>query len=53
MVAYAVKSSIQEAEAGEYMSLRLVWSTKLVSGQPGPHRESFLNPPTPKQNIHS
>jgi hypothetical protein len=41
VVAHAFNPSTQEAEAGRSMSLRPAWSTELVPGQPGLHRETL------------
>jgi hypothetical protein len=41
VVAQAFNPSTQEAEAGEFLSSRLAWSTKWVPGQPGLHRETL------------
>jgi hypothetical protein len=41
VVAHAFNSSTWEAEAGGFLSLRPAWSTELVPGQPGLHRETL------------
>ena len=41
MVAHAFSSSIREAEAGRFLSLRPAWFTEWVTGQPGLHRETL------------
>ena len=41
MVAHAFNPSTWEAEAGEFLSSRLTWSTEWVPGQPGLHRETL------------
>ena len=40
-VAHAYNPHTREAEAGRSLSLRLVWSTDLVTGQPGLHRKAL------------
>jgi hypothetical protein len=40
VVAHTFNSSTQEAEAGGFPRLRIAWSTELVSGLPGLHREN-------------
>ena len=47
VVAHAFYPSSWEAEAGGFLSLRPVWSTKWVPGQPGLHRETL------PQNTHT
>ena len=49
---HAFNPSTQEAEAGGFLSLRPAWSTKLVPGQPGLHRETLSRKTkqTKKQN---
>jgi hypothetical protein len=56
MVAHVFNPSIQEAEAGGFLSSKPAWSTKWVPGQPGLYRETLswkkkkpTNQPT-KQN---
>jgi hypothetical protein len=39
VVAHTFNPSTWEAEAGRFLSSRPAWSTKLVPGQPGLHRE--------------
>lgn len=39
--AHTFNPRIQEAEAGRSLSLRPAWSTELVSGYPGLHRETL------------
>jgi hypothetical protein len=41
VVAHAFHSSTWEAEAGGFLSSRPAWSTELVPGQPGLHRETL------------
>jgi hypothetical protein len=41
VVAHAFNPSTCEAEAGGSLSSRPVWSTELVPGQPGLHRETL------------
>jgi hypothetical protein len=41
VVAHAFNPSTWEAEAGGFLSLRPAWSTELVPGQPGLHRETL------------
>jgi hypothetical protein len=41
MVAHAFNPSTREAEAGGFLSSRPAWSTELVPGQPGLHRETL------------
>jgi hypothetical protein len=41
VVVHAFNPSTWEAEAGGFLSLRPVWSTKWVPGQPGLHRETL------------
>jgi hypothetical protein len=41
VVAHSFNPSTQEAEAGEFLSLRPVWSTEWVPGQPGLQRETL------------
>jgi hypothetical protein len=41
MVVHSFNPSTQEAEAGRFPSLRPVWSTKWVPGQPGLYREAL------------
>jgi hypothetical protein len=41
MVVHAFNPSKWEAEAGEFLSLRPVWSTEWVPGHPGLHRETL------------
>jgi hypothetical protein len=41
VVAHAFNPSTWEAEAGRFLSSRPAWSTKLVPGQPGLHRETL------------
>jgi hypothetical protein len=38
---HAFNPSTWEAEAGGFLSSRPAWSTKLVPGQPGLHRETL------------
>jgi hypothetical protein len=49
VVAHAFNPSTWEAEAGGFLRLRPVWSTELVPGQPGLHRETLSRNKT-KQN---
>jgi hypothetical protein len=42
MVAHAFNPSTWEAEAGESLSLRPLWSIELVPGQPGLQREALF-----------
>jgi hypothetical protein len=54
VVAHAFYPSTWEAEAGGFLSLRPVWSTKWVPGQPGLYRETVsqtLPPPPKKKDI--
>jgi hypothetical protein len=47
----ACNPSIQEAEAGRSLEFEAAWSTKLVPGQPGLHRETLSrNQTKPKPN---
>jgi hypothetical protein len=48
VVAHAFNPSTWEAEADRSLSLRPAWSTELVPGQPGLHRELCLE--NTKQN---
>ena len=48
VVAHALNPNTWEAEAGGFLSSRLAWSTELVPGQPGLHRELCLE--NTKQN---
>jgi hypothetical protein len=41
VVAHAFNPSTWEAEAGGFLSSRPAWSTELVPGQPGLHRETL------------
>ena len=41
MVAHAFNSITWEAEVGGFLSSRPAWSTELVPGQPGLHRETL------------
>jgi hypothetical protein len=41
VVAHAFNPSTWEAEAGRFLSSSPAWSTKLVPGQPGLHRETL------------
>jgi hypothetical protein len=41
VVAHAFNPSTWEAEAGGYLSLRPVWSTEWIPGQPGLHGETL------------
>jgi hypothetical protein len=41
MVTHAFNPSTWEAEAGGFLSLKPVWSTEWVIGQPGLHRETL------------
>jgi hypothetical protein len=41
VVAQAFNPSTWEAEAGRFLSSRPTWSTELVPGQPGLHRETL------------
>jgi hypothetical protein len=41
MVVHTFNSSTHKTEAGRSLSLRLVWCTELVPGQPGLYRESL------------
>jgi hypothetical protein len=49
VVAHAFNPSTWEAEAGEFLSSRPAWSTELVPGQPGLHRETLSRKQTNKQ----
>ena len=49
LVAHAFNPSTWEAEAGAFLSSRPAWSTELVPGQPGQHRETLSQNKT-KQN---
>jgi hypothetical protein len=46
-VAHTFNPSTWEAEAGGFLSSRPAWSTKCVPGQPGIHRETLSQPPSP------
>jgi hypothetical protein len=41
MVVHTFNPNTQEAEAGRFLRSRPAWSTKLVPGQPGLHRETL------------
>jgi hypothetical protein len=41
VVAHAFNPSTREAETGGFLSSRPAWSTELVPGQPGLHRETL------------
>jgi hypothetical protein len=41
VLAHAFNPSTWEAEAGGFLSSRPAWSTELVPGQPGLHRETL------------
>jgi hypothetical protein len=49
LVAHAFNPSTWEAEAGGFLSLRPAWSTELVPGQPGLHRETLSRKTIKKQ----
>jgi hypothetical protein len=49
MVAHAFNPSTWEAEAGKFLSSRPAWSTDLVPGQPGLHRETLSRETKNKQ----
>ena len=50
MVAHTFSLSTQGAEAGRSLSLKPVWSTAIVLGQPGLHKETLSqNKQTNKQ----
>jgi hypothetical protein len=49
-VAHTFNPSTQEAEAGGFLSSRPAWSTKLVPGQLGLHREKPCLKNKTKQN---
>jgi hypothetical protein len=48
-VVYTFNASIEEAEAGNYVSSKPVWSTEWVSGHPRLDREILSLPQTNKQ----
>ena len=49
VVVHAFNPSTWEAEAGGFLSSRPAWSTKLVPGQPGLHRETLSQKTKTKQ----
>jgi hypothetical protein len=49
VVALAFNPSIQEAEAGGFLSSRPAWSTESVPGQPGLHRQTLSQKPKKKK----
>jgi hypothetical protein len=49
MVVHAFNPSTQKAEAGGFLSSRLVWSTKWVPGHPGLYRETLSQKTKTKQ----
>jgi hypothetical protein len=52
VVVHTFNPSTREAEAGGFLSSRPAWSTELVPGQPGLHRET-LSPEKPNKYIHT
>jgi hypothetical protein len=51
VVAHAFNPSTWEAEASRFLSSRPAWSTELVPGQPGLHKETLSLKQTNKQNL--
>jgi hypothetical protein len=49
VVAHAFNPSTREAEVGGFLSSRPAWSTELVLGQPGLHRETLSQKKNKKQ----
>jgi ABC-type phosphate/phosphonate transport system substrate-binding protein len=52
VVVHAFNPSTWEAEAGRALSLRPVWTTELVPGQPGLHRKTLPQKTKMKQIIN-
>jgi hypothetical protein len=50
VVVHAFNPSTWEAEAGGFLNSRTAWSTELVPGQPGLHRETLSRKTKTKQN---
>lgn len=52
MVAHAFKLTIWEAEADCFLSSRPAWTTELVPGQPGLHKESLSQKTGQNKNLN-